>query len=193
MKAKLNVFLSVFSVFLFAACTDKPVSQEPAVVPGTLSLQPTATSVTGGQPATAAVTGCSDDNQCPDKQLCVSGRCAAIHPGQAECALVRVHFDYGEATLKPTEYPMMARMVRCLKADHAMKLDIAGNADERGTADYNLALGERRARAVARYLENLGVSEGQLNTVSCGEDRPLCTEHNEECWQQNRRAKLAPK
>ena len=131
--------------------------------------------------------------QCTDKHLCVSGHCVAIHAGMAECALVRVHFDFGDAALKATEYPAMARMARCLKADHAMKLDIAGNADERGTEEYNLALGDKRARAVAHYLENLGASEGQLNTVSYGKERPLCTEHNEDCWQQNRRAKLAPK
>lgn len=189
MKTKLMIFLSVS---FLAACAHKQVKQDTSATSGASSSQPVAAMATGGPVATADGS-CSDDIQCPDKHLCVSGHCVAIHPGMAECALVRVHFDFGDAALKATEYPAMARMARCLKADHAMKLDIAGNADERGTEEYNLALGDKRARQVARYLENLGVSEGQLNTVSYGKERPLCTEHNEDCWQQNRRAKLAPK
>lgn len=189
MKTKKMTLLSL--VFL-AACAHKQVKQDSATTSATAASQPAVATGADGQAVTTSGS-CSDDIQCPDKHLCVSGHCVAIHPGMAECALVRVHFDFGDAALKAPEYPAMARMARCLKADHGMKLDIAGNADERGTEEYNLALGDKRARAVARYLENLGVSEGQLNTVSFGKERPLCTEHNEDCWQQNRRARLAPK
>jgi peptidoglycan-associated lipoprotein len=69
---------------------------------------------------------------------------------------------------------------------------IEGNADERGTEEWNIALGDKRATAVAEYLQRLGVSQPQLKTVSYGKERPLCEEHNEECWSKNRRAAVRP-
>ena len=82
------------------------------------------------------------------------------------------------------------RAARCMKADKGLHIAIQGNADERGTEEYNLSLGDRRAHAVAGYLRSLGASESQLQTVSYGEERPLCAEHDEACWAQNRRADL---
>jgi peptidoglycan-associated lipoprotein len=67
---------------------------------------------------------------------------------------------------------------------------IQGNADERGTEEYNMALGDRRARAVAKYLESLGASSAQLATVSFGKENPECNEHDEACWSRNRKAAL---
>jgi peptidoglycan-associated lipoprotein len=74
-----------------------------------------------------------------------------------------------------------------------MHIMIDGNTDERGTVEYNLALGDKRARAVAEYLKDLGVSDPQLATVTYGKDRPLCEGHDESCWHQNRRADLIAK
>jgi peptidoglycan-associated lipoprotein len=82
------------------------------------------------------------------------------------------------------------RSARCLKADHALHVSIEGNADERGTEEYNMALGDRRATTVKGYLESLGASASQLKTVSYGKENPLCTEHDEECWAKNRRAEM---
>lgn len=135
---------------------------------------------------------CRGDISCPEGHLCIDGRCTLIHPGQGECALARVHFDFNDSMIKPDEATTLQRMARCLKADHRMRVEIRGNADERGTEEYNLALGDRRAQTVATYLTNLGVSSAQLSTVSFGKLRPLCTEHTEACWQENRRAGLAP-
>jgi peptidoglycan-associated lipoprotein len=83
-------------------------------------------------------------------------------------------------------------MARCLKGDHDLHVTIEGNADERGTEEWNIALGDKRATAVAEYLEHLGVSQAQLKTVSYGKERPLCEQHNEDCWSKNRRAALKP-
>jgi peptidoglycan-associated lipoprotein len=71
-----------------------------------------------------------------------------------------------------------------------LHIAISGNADERGTEEYNMALGDHRAHAVADYLRSLGASDPQLQTVSYGKERPLCGEHDEACWAQNRRAEL---
>ena len=68
-----------------------------------------------------------------------------------------------------------------------MRVTVEGHCDERGTREYNLALGARRANAVKEYLVSQGVSTGRLETVSYGKERPICTESNEDCWAQNRR------
>jgi len=106
---------------------------------------------------------------------------------------VRIHFDFNQADIHPDETAKLQRVGRCLRADHALRVTIEGNADERGTEDWNLALGDKRATAVENYLEQLGVSVAQLKTVSYGKDRPLCSQHNEECWAKNRRAALKAK
>jgi peptidoglycan-associated lipoprotein len=135
---------------------------------------------------------CSADDQCGSKELCVRSRCVAITPALEECGVTRVHFDYDRADLHPGELVKLTRMARCLEADQRIHVLVEGNADERGTVEYNLALGDRRASAVERYLEGLGVGRLQLSTVTYGKEMPLCTEHGESCWSQNRRAALVP-
>ena len=136
---------------------------------------------------------CSSDIDCGDRQLCIRSQCVDITAGLPECSTVRIHFDLDQADIHPEETAKLQRMGRCLKADHALHVTIEGNADERGTEEWNLALGDKRATAVENYLERLGVSVAQLKTVSYGELRPLCSQHNEECWAKNRRAALKPK
>jgi peptidoglycan-associated lipoprotein len=109
----------------------------------------------------------------------------------AQCREASVHFDFDSSVLGSADRDSLERGARCLRADHALHVRIEGNADERGTEEYNLALGDQRAVAVEKYLETLGVSAGQLATVSYGKERPLCTEHDEGCWSQNRRADMS--
>jgi peptidoglycan-associated lipoprotein len=136
---------------------------------------------------------CQRDTDCGQGFLCLENRCTAITPGLAECSSGRVHFDYDDSTIRTEEYPTLQRIARCLQADQAMSIVIDGNTDERGTIEYNLALGDRRARAVASYLRDLGVSPDRIATVTYGKDRPVCTEHDEACWYKNRRAGLVAK
>ena len=75
-----------------------------------------------------------------------------------------------------------------LKANASARIEIEGHADERGTNEYNLALGAKRAQATKDYLVTLGISKERLSTISYGEELPVCKEHGEECWQKNRRA-----
>ncbi len=131
---------------------------------------------------------CNADLDCAAKQLCIRGRCTDITGDLAECMNVRVHFEFNASELAESDKPALERSARCLKADHDLHVTIEGNADERGTEEYNLALGDRRATTVARYLESLGASAAQLKTVSFGKENPLCTEHDEACWAKNRRA-----
>ena len=113
-------------------------------------------------------------------------------PSLSACSLTRLHFDYDLAELHPAELPSLQRMARCIQANQPTHVLITGNADERGTVEYNLALGQRRAGAVARYLQDLGVPALRLSLVTYGKEAPLCTEHDEACWSRNRRAGVRP-
>lgn len=143
--------------------------------------------------AAAVSRPCGSDGDCRDRQLCLNTACVDIQPGLPECAEIKVHFDTGSAEIRDADRQAVQRMARCLKADQAMKLAIAGSADERGPALHNLELGEKRAMAVARALRDSGVSAQQLSTASYGENRPLCGESDRDCWQKNRQASLTPK
>jgi len=110
----------------------------------------------------------------------------------AACGVIRVHFDLNNAAIQDGDKPALERAATCLKTDKGLHVTIEGNADERGTEEYNLALGDQRARSVATYLERLGASSAQLKTVSYGKEQPECTEHDESCWSQNRRAAIKP-
>jgi len=147
------------------------------------------------QPPAAAASGdktCNSDSDCDAKQLCIRTKCVDISVGLAECSQLRVHFDFDKADIKDEDKSGLERIGRCLRADHALAVTIEGNSDERGTEEYNLALGQRRANVVDEYLQRLGVSGGQLKTVSYGFEKPVCTQHNEQCWAKNRRAAVKP-
>jgi peptidoglycan-associated lipoprotein len=102
-------------------------------------------------------------------------------------ALVDVHFDYDKSAIRKSEQGKLDAAAKLLKADKKHKVIVEGHCDERGTAQYNLALGERRAKAVKKYLTDLGVPAAQIQTTSFGKERQLCTEQNEDCYQRNRR------
>jgi peptidoglycan-associated lipoprotein len=101
-----------------------------------------------------------------------------------------VYFDYDESTLTDDTRDKLSRNADLLKSNAQFSVTIEGHADERGTNEYNLALGERRANAVRDYLGSLGVSGDRLRTISYGEERPVCTTNEESCWSQNRRAHM---
>ena len=101
-----------------------------------------------------------------------------------------VHFDLDKADIREGDRAVMAKNAELLRKYDFLMVTVEGHCDERGTVEYNLALGERRARATRDYLADLGVPAGRLKNVSYGKEVPLCGEHTEECWQRNRRAHL---
>lgn len=101
--------------------------------------------------------------------------------------LVDVYFDYDRSELSPDSREQLAANARFLHQDPRFSLTLEGHCDERGTVEYNLALGERRAQSAKSYLVSLGVSASRLSTLSYGEERPVCDESEESCWRLNRR------
>ena len=99
-----------------------------------------------------------------------------------------VYFDFDKATLTPTAQNVLMFKADWLKANADESVTIEGHCDERGTPEYNLALGERRAQSAKSYLVNLGVDAARMQTISYGEERPVDPRSNEEAWAKNRRA-----
>lgn len=98
-----------------------------------------------------------------------------------------VYFDFDQSLIRADQVASLESNADILKTEQGTSITVEGHCDERGTNEYNMALGDRRARAAKDYLTNLGIGPGRLNTVSYGEERPVCTGHGEECWWQNRR------
>jgi peptidoglycan-associated lipoprotein len=97
------------------------------------------------------------------------------------------YFDFNKADIRPDARQALSKTADFLKNYPQLKVTIEGHCDERGSTEYNLALGDRRGNAVKQYLISLGVSADRLIVVSFGKEKPFCMESNEACWQQNRR------
>jgi len=102
--------------------------------------------------------------------------------------LKEIYFDFDKYDIRPVDVGILKENSALLVKNPQIKIQIEGHCDERGTAEYNLALGERRANSTKTYLISLGVPEGRISTISYGKERPLDPGHNEEAWAKNRRA-----
>jgi peptidoglycan-associated lipoprotein len=159
-------FTAVAAVLILAGCTTKPKETTEA-------------------PPVAA----------PESSSAATTMQSNIIPGSAEDLRVNVgdtvHFDYDRYQLRDEDRSVLQRQAAWLQKYPQVRINIEGHCDERGTREYNLALGARRANAVKEYLVSLGVSSGRVETVSYGKERPVCTESTEDCWAQNRRGVTA--
>jgi peptidoglycan-associated lipoprotein len=114
-------------------------------------------------------------------------------PGPSEGQLKNrtIYFDFDSSEIRTEYNEMITAHARYLAGNPAKRVRVEGNTDERGSREYNIGLGERRAQAVRRALMVQGVSESQITTVSYGEERPAVTGHTDESWSRNRRANIA--
>jgi peptidoglycan-associated lipoprotein len=169
------------------ACAKKPIAQTPHETPPA----PVASAATprstppASQPApvqSAATT--TPRSQYPDAatQKRINDLLAKIEDA---------YFNYNDATLRPDATKTLnsdsAELRDILKDYPTYKLTIEGHCDERGSAEYNIALGDKRADSAKEYLVNVGIPAGQLNVISYGKEKQVCSEHDEACWQKNRR------
>lgn len=104
--------------------------------------------------------------------------------------LGNIQFDYDKFDLSASARDLLAEHARVLRNRSGVNVQIEGHCDERGTVEYNLALGDKRAKAVANYLSSLGVERGRLSTISYGKERPIDSRQNESAWSRNRRAEF---
>jgi peptidoglycan-associated lipoprotein len=103
-----------------------------------------------------------------------------------------INFDFDKYNIRSGDAEMLKQNADWFKANAGKKVRIEGNCDERGTIEYNLVLGQKRADSTKNFLATLGIDANLMETVSYGKERPLCGEHNEECWAKNRRAHFEP-
>jgi peptidoglycan-associated lipoprotein len=153
-------FAAIASVVLIAGCTTKP--QATAEAP-----PPAPTGPMTSETQSSVVAGSEQDLK--------------VNVGDT------VHFGYNEYSVQDEDKTTLQRQAAWLQKYPAVRVTVEGHCDERGTREYNLALGARRANAVKEYLVSLGVSSARVDTISYGKERPICTESDESCWAQNRR------
>ena len=177
-----RLLLGALAAILVTACAANPKTANggDTVIDGASAAAP-APAAAAPAPGT-----CSTDAQCADGERCDAGRCA---PAVASCDLVRVRFAFDSAILDDASRKSLQGDADCISRRHPSALLIEGHCDERGTAQYNVALGARRADAVKKYLADLGVKT-KFDTVSFGKELPLVQGSGESTWAQNRRSEL---
>ncbi|CAB3771583.1 peptidoglycan-associated lipoprotein Pal [Paraburkholderia solisilvae] len=165
MKSKLRLTLAALTVVgVLAACTSTPKNQAT-----------TSTGNVGAQPNPNAVARVDVD---------------PLNDPNSPLAKRSVYFDFDSYSVKDEYQGLLQQHAQYLKTHPQRHVLIQGNTDERGTSEYNLALGQKRAEAVRRAMSLMGVSDSQMEAVSLGKEKPLATGHDEASWAQNRRADL---
>jgi peptidoglycan-associated lipoprotein len=140
-------------------------------------------------------TSCTDDKKKAAEPVSASaagGETPAAPSGDssAELRTAPIYFGFDDYTLSPEAQSTLTAMAEGLKAQKSAVIQIEGHCDERGTVEYNLALGERRAQSVKNFLSQLGVEGARLSTISYGEEKPVVQGHTEDAWAKNRRAEF---
>jgi len=162
-----KILITFLMMFLVAGCATKPKDAAEA-------------SGSGTQSSSSSVSDSSEDSA------------ASIEPGSQEDLIVnvgdRVFFGYDSAELDSDAQELLQDQVAWLKQHSSVNVSIEGHCDERGTREYNLALGEKRAQSVKNYLISLGVDSGRVSTISYGKERPAVVGSNDGAWSQNRRS-----
>ena len=167
--------LALAAVALVVACSPKPAPEPPPAPPAAtptptvVTLEPTPTPAPKPTPRSA-----EEDIK-------------AMSLDRVSSYLKPVFFDYDKADLRGDARDVLAANAAWLKSHSTILFTIEGHCDERGTAQYNLALGDRRANSAKEYLVSLGVEAGRVKTVSYGKERPFATGHDEDSWAKNRR------
>lgn len=156
--------------------------------PGTMGVSAPAP---GGPGVTSGSAPTPTPMQPAAKPATPGGAPAASVPKPAEFAaspdLRDIHFDFDKADLRPGDADILATNAHWLKSNPGVWLLVEGNCDERGTIEYNLALGQRRAKTAMDFLMTQGLPADRIITISYGKEQPVCTEHSESCWARNRR------
>lgn len=116
-----------------------------------------------------------------------AARAAAAGAEVSSALATMIHFDFNKSDIKPEDQTALDYKAKILQANSALTIRVNGFADERGSDEYNLALGMRRATSAKRYLLNKGIPDARIETFSYGEDRPIDPGHNEDAWAKNRR------
>lgn len=182
----LSIMMATLSLGLVitSGCAKRVSTSETgeAVKPGTETTTPAAAPVTVAEPPVPQIER-MQELALKEEPLKETAKASAVVK-----AISDIYFDFDRYLIRDDARATLNNNAGALRGKAFKKVVIEGHCDERGTTDYNLALGERRAESTRRHLAALGVDPSMISTVSYGKEKPFCTEHNEDCWQQNRRA-----
>jgi peptidoglycan-associated lipoprotein len=170
--------LIVVLAFLAAGCAKKPVPTAEAPV---AEERPVVSAMPSQE-----ISGIQERAITEEDAAAAAARAAAMALPQ----LQRIHFDFDQHVLTDQAREILAANAAYLRANPGVRVQVEGHCDERGSDEYNLALGERRARAAMSYLVSLGIPQDRLSFISYGEERPLDSARNEDAWAKNRRAEF---
>lgn len=179
-KPTIGVLVLLFSAVL-AGCSSTPVAQAPAM--------PAAVATAMAKPVPAAP-GAEMPRPVMSSSVAAAALSPHLDPKSAISTDRSVFFDYDVFTIGAVGRQLIERHARYLSAMPSLAIKIEGNPDERGSSEYNLALGQKRAQAVLQALKIYGVKDSQMEAVSWGQERPKATGHDEAAWAMNRRADL---
>jgi peptidoglycan-associated lipoprotein len=185
MSQRLLMFMVIMTVIL-AGCAKRPsMLQVSAPAPTAVAQPPALTAPVEPAPPVAA----------PPTPVPEPARPPVPAPAEFRevPALDDIYFDFDKSDIRPDAVRMLDANIDWMKSHPTALILIEGHCDERGTNEYNLALGERRAQATLKYLVSRGVAESRITTISYGEERPVCAGHTEACWAKNRRAHFLAK
>jgi peptidoglycan-associated lipoprotein len=168
---------AVCSALLFVGCS----SHKP---------KPTTASTGSSVPADQSQTNGADTSGAYGSAVANGSGAGVEGPQSGQLKNRVIYFDFDNSEIKPEYTTVIAAHAKYLASNASIRVRLEGNTDERGSREYNIGLGERRAQAVRRALMLQGVAESQITTVSYGEERPAVTGHSEEAWSKNRRAEI---
>jgi peptidoglycan-associated lipoprotein len=186
-QAQKRMSIAICAVALLTvACAKKKVAAAPPPPPA-----PAAAPATSPQPASTPVRAASRQPAATAPAPHYPDAATRARIDELLSRIEDAYFDYDKAVLRPDAVKSLqadsTELRDILKDFPDYKLTIEGHCDERGSAEYNIALGDKRAEAAKSYLAQVGIPAAQLNEISFGKDRPVCEEHAESCWQRNRR------
>ncbi len=178
-------------VLMMAGCSNKQVGtsvQDQAFMSGPVGNSDEIRVTDFSGPVSRGTEGTGGTDGSADAAASALSAARAARLAALTASLADVYFDYDRSSLNEEGRAKLEANARLLREERDWQLVITGHCDERGSRDYNLVLGERRAQAVKRYLADLGIPTAKVQLASYGKEKPFCTTSNEDCWKQNRRA-----
>jgi len=180
--AVLSMLILVMSIFALYGC---PKSADVSSAP---ESQPQKVEAAAADTAKAAEMQKAEETAAAAKAA--EDEMAKERAAKEASGLQAIYFDFDKSFVRDDAKAVMKANAEWLKANPKAKIRIEGNCDERGTIEYNQALGQRRAASAKKYLTDMGVSGKRISLISYGKEKPVCNESTEDCWQKNRRADL---